>query len=149
MAARTARKPVDAAKGTAPAAFDLSTRRMAESVTFSLRDPVDPRVTLDATITVLSPRSKRVQAAAARKPITIADDGKVSISDDQFAESLLERAVAATVAWTNITENGEPLPCDEATVRRVFTDPGTAWVGDQVQGQLLRLADFFGARPSS
>jgi hypothetical protein len=147
---RTQNAPQDA-EDSPPVAprkrFDLATRRMAEEITLTLVDPIDAKVELDAHITIRSPRSKEARAAAERKPLTLVD-GKVEMTDDSFADAMVEQCIAVTAGW-DLEEDGAPLACTEDNVRRVYTDPATAWVQGQVQNRYWKVADFFEKRATS
>lgn len=144
---RTARSKPVAVVATPAKGFDIASRRMAESIVITLKDPVNPAVELDAHITVLSPRAKPVLQAANRRPLSI-KDGKIAMGEDDFEASLMDRVIAATIAW-DLTEDGAPLECSEANVRRVYESPELSWIGGQVQRAFLDLARFFPSAPSN
>lgn len=54
-------------------------------------------------------------------------DGKID-----EAEMGIRVLIAATRAWANIELDGKALDCTEANIRRLYTDPRTEWVVEQV-----------------
>ena len=130
--------------------FDIATRHALESAVVIIHDPtvlpgqapVDTggRIRIQSLYSVAA--HEAIQRAHAALQVV---DGKVELTEEQAGDSLLEQLIAATVAANDwyLTEHGQPLAADEPTVRRVYTDPRTAWIRPQVRDVYLDLARFF------
>lgn len=119
--------------------FDLADCQMSETAVVTITHPTNKA--LQAHVTIRSVRSKAAKAAMKARPIAI-EDGKVTMDDAAFEDSLLEQTIAVTEAW-DLRQNGEPLPCTPDNVRAVYTNERTAWIQGQVQSAYLDLARFF------
>lgn len=138
--------------------FDLSTRYAADRVTISILDPADITTKTDTGLRVeicsLYSKEARDAAIGARTKLKLVD-GKIDAADADFEMNLFEQTVAVVTRWWD--ENGAPdallvdgveLPCTPENIRRLFSDPRTAWLQKQVQAAYLDLSRFF-ATPKS
>lgn len=142
----------------APAPFDLASRYAADRVTVPIFDPADIAAKRDTGLRVeicsLYSKEARDAAIGARTKLKLVD-GKIDAADADFEQNLFEQTVAVVTRWWD--ENGDPaallvdgemLPCTPKNVRRLFSDPRTAWLQKQVQAAYLDLSRFF-ATPKS
>lgn len=88
--------------------------------------------------------SVRAKARAFIKRIqTSADFRKTGIVDADLAEAqAINNLVACTVDWQGVAFNGEPLPCTADNARRIYADPGLAWLRAQVAEFTEEQANF-------
>jgi hypothetical protein len=153
---RTTALPKPAApNGTKPKAFDLSQRFVRDVVEVPIMDPVDVTAKIDTGIRIairsVYSKEAKAAAAAARSQIIVDDNGKVVSTPNETIDALLEQTIGATAYWKadddeyadSLLIDGEKVPCTPETVRKLYTDPQTAWIQRQVQTAYLNLAGFF------
>ena len=124
------------------AGFDINTRLMNETAVIQLVDPLNADCLLDAHITIAAPNSPEARAADEAFPFKFTTDGKPDMTPAEFEAVSTEHAIAVTKAW-DLLDGTAPLPCTPETVRRVYTNPQTRWIGGQVRSKQLSLAGFF------
>jgi len=131
-------------KNSKPSTFDISTRKMVETIEVTLTDPMFPGEKRDTggRIKILSARSKEaIRAARSSKPIRIEGDKLVS-SEDDFSDNLVNQTIGVTVGW-NLTDGEKPIACTPENVRALYTNPESAWIQGQVQAAYLDTSRFF------
>lgn len=128
--------------------FDLSTlndgrKKQEDGVEVEIIHPATKQPT-GIVITVACYESERVMAEARRlgnaKRQKMAK-GRVSDPVEADEERIISLAVAATVSWSGIEENGEPLACKPDIVARVYRQ--FPFILDQVQEAGSDRALFF------
>ena len=119
-------------------------------------EPVYPGTStgIGATFTVRGPRSPRVREHARRqfeqvqqRELAARKAGKLAEAPplDELDASLTDMAVAYTMGWQGVEENGTPLPFSEDAARRLYTDH--TWLREQVIAEGQDLGKF--VTPSS
>lgn len=123
--------------------FDLASRFAAPTAVVSVYDPADPAAKLDTglRVEISSVYSDESRAAVAAMQDTEGAD---------WNTALFEQTVAITRRWWDengpadaMVIDGEEVAATPENVRRVFTDPRTAWLQKQVQAAYLDLSRFF------
>lgn len=110
--------------------FDTKTRSN-EGVAMELRD-IDGEICRTeagdpVTITLLGVDSDKYQRAEAkvadaRLKDSMRSGGRSGLKTSDLNESRIHLLALCTLAWHGITEGGEPLPCSEQNVKRVYED---------------------------
>ena len=93
--------------------------------------------TLEAKRLGLDRLAREVESMGRRKKKDDNDAGQ------RLEEASLEALILRTVAFEGIEEQGEPIPCTPENVRKLYTDPLTRWIADQVQEALGDREEFF------
>lgn len=123
--------------------FDLASRFAAPTAVVEVYDPADLGAKRDTGIRVeiSSVYSDEARAAAASLQ---------NVEGADWNAALFEQSVAITRRWWDengpadaIVIDGEDVAATPENVRRVFTDPRTAWLQKQVQAAYLDLSRFF------
>lgn len=144
--------------GSADEPMDLAELFASETATLKITDPRylgrDKRLTsFRLEISSIFSEEARAAAKAHADKVKLVD-GRVDPNDPGLRDVVFEEVIAATRRWwqegvttDGITILGELVPCTPETVRRVFTDPRTAWMYPQARDFYLSLANFFGVPP--
>lgn len=98
-------------------------------------------------IMVLGPESEKMRKHLARvnnrRLQAASRTGKVSMTAEQVEQEALDRAVAATADWRNITRNGMPVPFSPEEVRKLYSE--VRWLAGQVNDFFADEGNFLGA----
>ena len=133
--------------------FDLASRYPTETIVIPLTDPnvlteQDDTGLREEIASLYSPEARDAIRA---KPGLALVDGEVQAAPATMDETFLEQTIAVTKRWWDEHGpsdgwliDGDVVPCTPETVRRIYTDPRTAWVQKQVQRRYLDVAGFFG-----
>lgn len=89
------------------------------------------------TITVIGRDSPAVSAV-----MKDLDRRKSKGEDIDEHERGLELLAAVVKDWSGIELDGEPLECNKANARKLFADPRTEWIGEQVGPFALSRRNF-------
>ncbi len=126
-----------------PAPFDLASRFAAETATITIYDPADLGAKRDTGLRVEISSIYSDEARAAAAALQGAEGA-------DWNTTLFEQSVAVTRKWWDVNGPADAIVIDgvevRATpdaVRRVFSDPRTAWMQKQVQNGYLDLGRFF------
>lgn len=136
--------------------FDLASPTLAQASeqghTFDLMLP--DGTPADVTITVRGPEAEAVRAVLKRqlaqqqsRNLMARRRGKDPdpITLEEAESDSIDLAVAHTLAWTGITENGAAVPCTPENARRLYK--AQAWIRRDVIDTAAQLGNF--VRPTS
>ena len=124
--------------------FDLSSRRVKETIDLPIVDPLDEKGKQLTGIRITLAGRYSKQARAAQFAIADADranaDGDLSKAEE-LDERLLSLIAACTVGWSGFSVNGVEPKCDEAGALALYRE--YPWIREQVHGAYLTTARFF------
>lgn len=117
-----------------------------EGAILELRHPDTEEIISGMTITLLGQDSavyRKIQLAKQQAVLNRMAKGKKQVEFDaaKIAEDTIDDLVALTVDWAGFEMDGEPLKCDAATKRMVYSD--WQWIREQAQEFVANRANFF------
>jgi hypothetical protein len=100
------------------------------------------------TITLLSDDAEVLQRQA-RAAINrrLSNPSKMRVRVEDLEEEALDKLAVATVAWSGIKRNGEPVACDFQEVRKLYAEH--RWLREQVDSFVGERANFLTSSQSS
>jgi hypothetical protein len=139
----TAEEPMGKSTQKKSKGFDITTRYAKDSLSVPIMDPTNISVDTGARIIIRSLYSEEARTVQQNNASKIAiKDGKVQ-NASAFNSSIFEQTIAVTIGWENIEEGDKEIPFTADNVRRLYTDPRTAWVQKQVEAAYLNISGFF------
>ena len=123
--------------------FDTST---SSGFTFNLRNP-STMEQLDATVTLAGPGSEAYENAREKR------DGRFKlllqrfrtadkIPADELQNVSKDFLVGCTTGWSGFSDNGKGIPYSKDACRKLYSNPGFAWIVDQVDKELSDVGNF-------
>jgi hypothetical protein len=70
--------------------------------------------------------------------------GKMTVTAEQLEADAVEQYVAIAKEWSGIRLNGQPLPCTEATKRKLFGSTGWRWLREQIDECIVDRSNYLG-----
>lgn len=131
--------------------FDLSTLKTVKADTGAVMDVLHPQTDepiKGMTITLLGQDSevyRKIQQARQQVTINRMAKGKkaVDLDAEKLAEDTIDDLVKLTVGWEGFAEGKTRLEFSKEAAHRIYSDPGYAWLKDQVQAFIGDRANFF------
>lgn len=117
-----------------------------EGAILELRHPDTEEIIPGMTITLLGQDSavyRKIQLAKQQAVLNRMSKGKKQVEFDaaKIAEDTIDDLVALTVDWAGFEMDGEPLACDAASKRMVYSE--WQWIREQAQEFVANRANFF------
>lgn len=130
----------------------LKTSKADAGAVLTLKHPATEEP-LAMTITLLGTDSAKSRAIQRRKQQATIDRmakgrNAQKLDAGKLTEETVEDLIELTTGWTGFEEGGVALECSAENKRRIYSDPGLAWVKEQAADFIGDRANFF-ASPST
>lgn len=128
--------------------FDISTRRLAQSIEMPVMDPLDLTRETGWRVTVRAPQSEVMRKTASTWYAEHAPDGKLGAG--QWVAFSHAMARAAIESWTDLNDSaGKPVLATPENIAAICEAPEYSWFVEQVAGVFTDMSRFFGLPRSS